>query len=553
MKDRDQSNERGIPMPTAQTRPVATPSRRRAQGHQHTMSTRFPGVLFENIEERSAALTAREPECFHDLSLHRLVESVIVGREEYDLKPFFFAPPKDFSTISYRHEVWLDLENNELLSCIEAFAERMREARRRMTKSSKSYYPREKQRWHLDSAQTYIEAVNLLLTDLRRIGPASRAFHMFLEKLADYAGSSRFQELAAQERGVRSALAGVHYQLRLSGDSVTVSPFESVDDYTTAIEATFAKFRQGETKDYRVKFPELGSMNHVDAAILDMVVRLHPEPFRLLENFCNRWSAFFDEDVVAFERDSQFYTALFGYVQELRRDGLPFCLPKMSAKSKETNCRDAFDIALADAQRKRKEKDKAIPVLNDIALRGKERVLVITGPNQGGKTTYARLFGQIHYLAALGLLVPAREASLFRCDHVFTHFERQEDATSERGKLQEELTRLHRILSEASPDSVIVLNEMFSSTSVEDARKLSRQILERIFSLDALCACTTFLDELSVLNEKTVSIVAEVDKNDLTRRTFRLERRPADGLAYAMALAEKHQLTYTLLRRRIKS
>lgn len=348
-------------------------------------------------------------------------------------------------------------------------------------------------------------------------------------------------------RTLLAELEQVRYALHIDGKRVTVRRDEPAPDYGADVLATFEKFRQDVPKEYKFSLRPTLDMNHVEAAILDRVARLNPELFASIADFSSRHGDFVDPVVTRFDREIQFYLAWIEYTEQCSAAGLAFCYPSVSNQSKEVNAREAFDLALAE----RLYRTSAITVPNDFSLSGLERIVVVTGPNQGGKTTFARMFGQLHYLASIGCTVPAKEATLFLCDRLFTHFEKEEDIQNLTGKLEDELLRIHRILKSATSDSILIMNESFLSTTLSDALFLSQKVMEQIVDLDMLCVSVTFLDELASVSASTVSMVGTVDPGNPSHRTFRVVRKPADGLAYAMALAERYRLTESAVRDRI--
>lgn len=492
---------------------------------------------------------AATPAFFTDLNLDQIVASVIAGKEEYDLAPFFRRALRTANEVGYRQAVMRDLEDPALHDAISRFADGMRNVRGRLAQIDKLYYVYQKEAWRLDAISDYCDAVETLRSKLFDAAPKSVAFARFIRFLDDYVGASAFRDMRDEAGSLRADLAAIRYFLVIGGGVITVTEFRAEDDYGAEIEADFAKFKRGDAGEYTFKFLESPAMNHIEARVLERVALMNPEVFAALDAFAAKYADFVDPIVSRFDREIQFYVSYLAHMRRICGAGLAFCYPEVSETSKETVMRDAFDLALAAMGREK----RAPIVVNDATLSGRERIIIVSGPNQGGKTTFARMFGQLHYLAALGLPVPGTAARLFLFDQLFTHFEREEEVANLRGKLHDDLSRLHDALAVATPSSVFILNEAFNSTSLRDAIFLNTRILARIVALDAICVCVTFIDELAALSQTTVSMASTVKPDNAAERTFKVVRRPPDGLAYALSIAEKHRLTYSQLRERLPS
>ena len=511
----------------------------------------FFSVLFERAEVSLKDESAvQAPPFFGDLNLDQIVDAVTKPWKEYNLTPFYHTRLTDLDAIVYRQEVMTDLDEKPIMEAVAAFTEQMRKMRLRLDQAKRmNYYKWTVQRLFLEAIDIYCRAVACLSRALKQLHLTSRALLAFADYLAKYAATPAFSALGAEAERIKLDLSQIRYCVLLRNGGVTVRHCEEEGDYSDAVEATFAKFSRNTSNQHRLEVPPWEGINHIEAMIQDRVALLEPAAFGALDNFCTAHGGYLDETIARFDREVHFYIAYLTYIGRFRAAGLIVSRPVISDSDKHVVGNQTFDLALAA-----KLLDQKAPVItNDFFLAGPERVFVVSGPNQGGKTTFARTFGQIHYLASLGCFVPGTDAQLFLFDRLFAHFERQEDITNLRGKLQDDLFRIRQVLDEATPNSIVIMNEIFSSTALKDAVYLGKKILGRITELGLIAVCVTFLDELATFSDKTVSIVSTVDRDNPAVRTYKLERKPADGLAYALAIAQKYRVTYDSVKERIKT
>jgi DNA mismatch repair ATPase MutS len=161
---------------------------------------------------------------------------------------------------------------------------------------------------------------------------------------------------------------------------------------------------------------------------------------------------------------------------------------------------------------------------NDVNADGKWLVM-ITGANQGGKSTFLRSVGLAHLMMQCGMFVPAESFRANVCDGVFTHYKREEDVNMKSGKLDEELSRMSDIAAKITPNCILLCNESFASTNEREGSEIARQIVRALIEAGIKVFFVTHLFDLArgfCLEKMDTALFLRADRQSDGRRTFRL-------------------------------
>ncbi|MCH7841353.1 MAG: DNA mismatch repair protein MutS [Chloroflexi bacterium] len=146
-------------------------------------------------------------------------------------------------------------------------------------------------------------------------------------------------------------------------------------------------------------------------------------------------------------------------------------------------------------------------VPNDVDLSNDDtRVLVLTGPNMAGKSTYIRQVAIITLMAQIGCFVPASEASIGLVDRIFTRVGLQDDLATGQSTFMVEMVETAAILNQATPRSLVILDEIGRGTSTYDGLSIARSVIEHIHNDPRLGCKTLFATHYHELTKLAASL-----------------------------------------------
>lgn len=230
-----------------------------------------------------------------------------------------------------------------------------------------------------------------------------------------------------------------------------------------------------------------------------------------------------------------FYLGCLNLHERLAQMREPISFPQPAiASERRHSFRGLYDVCLALRMQQK-------VVGNDVNA-DKKDLAIITGANQGGKSTFLRSIGLSQMMMQGGMFVPAESFSANLCHHLFTHFKREEDTTMESGKLDEELGRMSDIVDHLAPDAMVLLNESFAATNEREGAEIARQIVSALLEKRVKIFVVTHLHELArgFYNKKMPNaIFLRAERQDDGTRTFKLIEREPLQTSYGADLYEQ--------------
>lgn len=227
---------------------------------------------------------------------------------------------------------------------------------------------------------------------------------------------------------------------------------------------------------------------------------------------------------------SAFYLGAVRLYKRFKRFSVPVCFPKVCDR-KDIRFKDLCETCLCIYQRRR-------PVGNDIDGSGKQ-VFVVTGANQGGKSTYLRSIGLAQVFMQAGMFVTALEYESGLYKNIFAHFTRREDSTMNSGRLDEELKRMSQIADRLTPDSMLLLNESFATTTEKEGSIIADELTDAILKTGIRMFSVTHLLEYAhscfdKSDERVLFLSAE--RRSDGSRSFKIKVNAPENTSYGLDL-----------------
>lgn len=428
----------------------------------------------------------------------------------------------------------------------------------------------------LGSLQTYIECITKCHEFCQKYQDKlkSKALKELVVYFADVYNSEYFDEVKRETqeclnvlaKGVKSVTVGINFDdmmrpveamlLSVSTDTIKKKSrfdwiFKHLDQGSRAIGKTHSLYNEN------------GGTNDLEAPLFRELKEINSEYITHLDTAIRAYFKKSTEDILTFQSQMSFYIGAKKLVEAVRARGLDMVRPQyLPIEERKFDAKGIFDLSFyiqmvgSDPMAKLSEKI----ITNDCTMDDDGRFFILTGANNGGKTTYTRAIGIIQVLAQAGIYVPATECKLSPVDFIYTHFPKEEEVGLNSSRFTQECKQFKETLDTATKYSMLLLNESIQSTTptecvyiATELTKIFRCVGVRGVYATHLLELAKNLDKINVEVEgdtKLVSIITTVDTTADNRRLYRIVRDKPQEFGYARTIYEKFGVSFEEIKKR---
>ena len=569
------------------------------------MGSKGISILFPKSD---AKFTQMSESAFHDLGLDSVCKALTNdAKEQKYISGIISNMTADVETARFRQEVFADiLDLPQLRKKITELFERLE-----FMKSFGSLAKKTEEKlgiWYLlhrlDELDDYIKCVEAMRECLGDEGIRSQGLIRFREYINGIYEDSCFAqmrkdigELKLKASEIRSVTIGVNVNDRFEATSMGLISVNSKPFKKSGIVGSFADALaskggikednewNGDMRYHEVDRAANGSPaaifqkgmgflamqstgGFVDAKVRQTIVNM-PEDDAMnsstfyLEKVMNKMldtlvkrlsdtlSKYVDVAVINISRlipEFTYYIRFAEFIEKYSAAGFVFSQAKAVSGERTMQARDFYNLRLALSV-----ENASDIVFNDLDFDSEHTVYILTGANRGGKTTVTQAVGLLFALAQGGISVAAKLFEYAPVDCIYTHFPADEDKTIDLGRLGEECVRFKQLYADCTADSLLLLNESFSTTSFEEGYFIARDSVRAILKKQVRTIYNTHMHKLAAdvddMNAQTVGAKAAslVVKSDGGKRSFKVEVAAPEGMSYARDIAQKYGVTYEML------
>jgi hypothetical protein len=541
----------------------------------------------EIYNEWKQSLGKRPKTFIEDLNLEQIYEELnsISSFIDFSIhKNTIMYPCTALSTIQYRQSIIKALyESIRLHKAVKEFTIMLRDVHKKLITVNKTKDEVKKSIFYLQLYHEFLYKLQDFYNEFESIIPENNIFNNLTAFLSEYV-------LPDQMIDARESLTQVLSKLdQLYSFHIILNKKEEQAIYSAAIDDNTEPDKGSKNDSVRDNFNNIIDVNPSDSCIGNNCINFSDNLMSIsrfmLEDYDFNISVYQDVDITAFDKELQdrvmnkspevsadinrlysqykdfpfsdffdmsdeliFYITFIDFIHFYEQAGFYFTLPESRADNSRLSVEGAYDLSLG-INRYRNNKTNNV-VSNSYSFDEQNRIFILTGANQGGKTTFLRSIGLIQCLYQIGVYVPARSASLCMVSQVYTHFSRPDEASAGAGRFEQELILLQQLLAGIKPNDMFLLNEPFTSTQRSIAVVLLKQALLELSSRGCFGGLVTHFFEITnrLPGQPFFSLVTLVNQDDsFSERTYRITKRLPDNKSHADDIARKCGVTYEQL------